>query len=169
LSVELVLRRGAVAAITGYQRHLSRRKGYACAYRVLTGGPSCSEHVKQLIRDEGLWPGLRRARDHFALCGEAARVLAIRRGESTGPGAATRRELRKKSAKRRRRGRSQDFTRNCRWATPGCFLDSHLEDPPTTRYLLNNLFKVFIVALIIGATTRGCEADGAFRGCGMHP
>jgi putative component of membrane protein insertase Oxa1/YidC/SpoIIIJ protein YidD len=75
MSVAISARRGAVAAITGYQRYISPRKGFRCAYRVLTGGQSCSERIKRYIAKMGIAAGIRRARWQFALCREAHRVL----------------------------------------------------------------------------------------------
>ena len=49
-----LLRALALRAIGLYQRHLSPRKGFACAYRARTGGASCSELGFRAIRRFGL-------------------------------------------------------------------------------------------------------------------
>ena len=41
-------------AIAAYQRWLSPRKGFACAYRVRHGGTGCSGFTKHAIRARGL-------------------------------------------------------------------------------------------------------------------
>jgi putative component of membrane protein insertase Oxa1/YidC/SpoIIIJ protein YidD len=70
-----VLSRLALAAIGGYQRHLSPRKGYACAYRVLHGGTGCSGHAKRAIAELGLWGAVPAIRQRFADCRDAAEEL----------------------------------------------------------------------------------------------
>lgn len=58
-------------AIAAYQRWLSPRKGFACAYRVRHGGPGCSGYAEAAIRAEGLaaWPKVRR---RLSACAVAA-------------------------------------------------------------------------------------------------
>ena len=70
-----MLSRLALAAIGGYQRHLSPRKGYACAYRVAHGGPGCSGFAKGVIADVGLLRAVPAIRQRFADCREAAEDL----------------------------------------------------------------------------------------------
>lgn len=65
----------AVAAIGGYQRHLSPHKGFSCAHRVLYGDLSCSEYVKHQIQAAGLARGIVMARQRFAACREANQIL----------------------------------------------------------------------------------------------
>ena len=55
-----------------YQRHLSPRKGYACAYRVLHGGTGCSGFAKQAIGSHGTIRALPLIRARFAGCRDAA-------------------------------------------------------------------------------------------------
>jgi putative component of membrane protein insertase Oxa1/YidC/SpoIIIJ protein YidD len=69
----------AIAAINGYQRYLSPRKGFVCAHRVLLGGESCSEFIKQLTRTEGIWAALRSLRPRFQACRAAAKALRAAR------------------------------------------------------------------------------------------
>lgn len=70
-----MLSRLALAAIAGYQRHLSPRKGYACAYRVAHGGMGCSGFAKVAIADHGLRRAIPAIRLRFAACRDAAEEL----------------------------------------------------------------------------------------------
>jgi uncharacterized protein len=70
-----MLTRLSLAAIGGYQRHLSPRKGYACAYRIAHGGTGCSGFAKQAIHDAGLVAALPLIRARFAACRDAAKEL----------------------------------------------------------------------------------------------
>ena len=63
-----MLDRLALVAIGGYQRHLSPRKGYACAWRIAHGGPGCSGFAKQAIRDHGLFAALPIIRRRLSAC-----------------------------------------------------------------------------------------------------
>ena len=55
----MTLARGLLlAAIRGYKRHLSPRKGFACAYRVHLGACSCSTLGLRAISRYGAWRGL---------------------------------------------------------------------------------------------------------------
>ncbi len=47
-----------LAAIRAYQRHLSPRKGFACAYRVRTGRASCSTLALRAVARYGVLRGL---------------------------------------------------------------------------------------------------------------
>ena len=58
--------------ITGYQRYLSPRKGYSCAYRVVYGGPGCSGFSKQAIAEQGFFRAIPAIRLRFNLCRVAA-------------------------------------------------------------------------------------------------
>lgn len=62
-------RRLALAAIRGYQRWISPRKGFHCAYRVHTGCAGCSALGYRVIRRFGLWDGLPLLRERMARCG----------------------------------------------------------------------------------------------------
>lgn len=64
----------ALQAIRLYQRHLSPRKGFACAYRACTGGASCSELAYRAIRRYGLPGGLRVLDARLARCRLASAV-----------------------------------------------------------------------------------------------
>ncbi len=51
-----------------YQRHLSPRKGYGCAYRLHCGGSGCSGLGFRAIRWKGAWGGLWLLRERLARC-----------------------------------------------------------------------------------------------------
>lgn len=63
----------ALAAIRFYQRHLSPRKGFCCAYRHYTGRASCSQLGYRAIRRLGLLHGLAALRIRLTRCGIAHR------------------------------------------------------------------------------------------------
>ena len=65
----------SVSAIAWYQVRLSPRKGYSCAYRVKTGGESCSQFARRAFESGDWWPALQAVIERFHLCGEAARAL----------------------------------------------------------------------------------------------
>jgi putative component of membrane protein insertase Oxa1/YidC/SpoIIIJ protein YidD len=75
-------RLAALAAIRGYQRFISPHKGFACAWRVHTGGASCSALGLRVIRRHGLWRGLQLLRERTYRCGVAHR----RCGHASRPG-----------------------------------------------------------------------------------
>jgi putative component of membrane protein insertase Oxa1/YidC/SpoIIIJ protein YidD len=59
-----------------YQRYLSPRKGFCCAYRVRhRRRDSCSQYAKRAISKLGLLPGVRLLRRRFGKCRDASRVL----------------------------------------------------------------------------------------------
>ncbi len=70
--------RMALGAIWGYQRWLSPRKGYRCAYGALHGGTGCSGFAKAVIQREGLWRAVPLVRARFADCAAAAVTLQSR-------------------------------------------------------------------------------------------
>lgn len=77
----------AVLLIEAYQRFVSPRKGFSCAYRVHTGCASCSTLGLRAVRRYGVWQGLGILSARFERCGEAfqrcrerARSLARQRG-----------------------------------------------------------------------------------------
>ena len=74
----------AIRAITAYQRHLSPRKGFVCAHRILHGGDSCSEHARTMIGAAGLVAGAKRMRARFRACRDAAQQLAIQAANVSG-------------------------------------------------------------------------------------
>ncbi len=65
-----------LAAIGLYQRHLSPRKGYCCAYRTHTGKKSCSALGFRAVRRYGTILGFLVLRRRLYLCGVAYRRYA---------------------------------------------------------------------------------------------
>ena len=76
-----MLARASLFAIYGYQRFLSPRKGFACAYRVQHGGTGCSGYAKFAIRDHGLLRAIPLIRARFAACKRAALALSKQHNE----------------------------------------------------------------------------------------
>jgi len=70
-----MLTRAALHAIHGYQRLLSPRKGYACAYRILLGGTGCSGFARQAMLEARLIRALPAIRARFSACHDAAEEL----------------------------------------------------------------------------------------------
>ncbi|QKQ75916.1 membrane protein insertion efficiency factor YidD [Nostoc sp. TCL240-02] len=68
----------SAAAITGYQKHISPHKGFACAHRILYGGESCSAYFKRVIAQEGLKVAFVNSRERFQACKEANHILRKR-------------------------------------------------------------------------------------------
>ena len=62
----------SISLIGAYQRYVSPRKGYCCAYRVCTGGRSCSSYAKRSISRAGLVGGLILLRHRLKACALAA-------------------------------------------------------------------------------------------------
>ncbi|MEH2305345.1 membrane protein insertion efficiency factor YidD [Nostoc sp.] len=71
-------RQVSAAAITGYQKHISPHKGFACAHRILYGGESCSGYFKRVIAKEGLKVAFVNSRERFQACKEANHILRKR-------------------------------------------------------------------------------------------
>jgi len=67
------MRRLILFALRGYQRFVSPHKGFACAYRVHTGGASCSTLGLRAVRRFGALRGLGVLRRRLHLCGVAHR------------------------------------------------------------------------------------------------
>jgi len=65
----------ALAMVSIYQRWISPRKGFRCAYAASTGEASCSQFCKEAIMQQGLREGLRRLRIRFQQCHQAASML----------------------------------------------------------------------------------------------
>jgi len=63
-----MLRSLALFAIRLYQRHLSPKKGFGCAYRLVYGGCGCSGAGYRLIRRYGVFSGCRLLRLRLAHC-----------------------------------------------------------------------------------------------------
>lgn len=75
-----MLRLAGLAFINGYQRYLSPRKGYRCAYGVLHQDGTCSSIGKNLMREHGVLGFFRLMPTQFAACKAAA--LALRQDDA---------------------------------------------------------------------------------------
>ncbi|WP_373536730.1 membrane protein insertion efficiency factor YidD [Microcoleus sp.] len=80
---DAALRQLAVASI-GYQKHISPRKGFSCAHRVLYGGESCSQYVKGAIAKLGCFGAIKASRRRFAACKRANQILKARLSSESG-------------------------------------------------------------------------------------
>lgn len=80
-SIDAIIARVMIGAINLYQRYISPRKGFICAHRVLHGGHSCSEAVKQAAAERGVSGAWEMGRRRFRECREAARLLPSRKIE----------------------------------------------------------------------------------------
>lgn len=78
------IRRLALWAIRGYMRFISPYKGFRCAYRVYTGGASCSQLGYRAIRRHGLVRGFGLLRARTYRCGVAHRRYAAHSGTPGG-------------------------------------------------------------------------------------
>ena len=58
-----------------YQKHLSPRKGYCCAYGALYNNGSCSERVALIIENHGILNGWSMIKNQFVLCSEAYETI----------------------------------------------------------------------------------------------
>jgi putative component of membrane protein insertase Oxa1/YidC/SpoIIIJ protein YidD len=61
----------ALLAIKAYQRYISPRKGFCCAYRAHTGYSSCSTLGYRAIRRYGVLPGIAVLQQRFQRCSAA--------------------------------------------------------------------------------------------------
>ena len=77
----------ALWAIRAYQRWVSPHKGFACAWRVHTGGSSCSALGYRAIRRYGVIGGLGVLDLRLALCADCAAERAADRGAAWTVGA----------------------------------------------------------------------------------
>lgn len=71
-----VLDRCSLTLVDLYQRHLSPRKGFCCAYRVLHHDLSCSAYFRQQVQQQGAWDAIAPLRSRLKACQAAHQVLA---------------------------------------------------------------------------------------------
>jgi putative component of membrane protein insertase Oxa1/YidC/SpoIIIJ protein YidD len=64
-----------LALIEAYQRWLSPRKGFRCAYGVMHGTGTCSSIGKRIMRERGIFVFFRLMPDQFSACKAAAANL----------------------------------------------------------------------------------------------
>lgn len=72
-----IITHSAIFGITLYQRLLSPYKGYRCAHAALHQGSSCSQAIKLIIAEKGVWRSRSLVKQRFAECRAAA--LEMRR------------------------------------------------------------------------------------------
>lgn len=77
-SLDSAIRQMAIASIGGYQRHISPRKGFSCAHRLLYKGESCSQYAKRMIAQQGLVGAIAMVRQRFRACKIANQILQAR-------------------------------------------------------------------------------------------
>jgi putative component of membrane protein insertase Oxa1/YidC/SpoIIIJ protein YidD len=65
----------AISGINFYQRYISPRKGYRCAYCALHGQESCSQYVKQSIIQVDVWAAIPLIFNRLCACREAYAIL----------------------------------------------------------------------------------------------
>ena len=63
------MRQALLIAIRAYQRYISPHKGFCCAYRDHTGGPSCSAFGYRAVRRYGVFTGLALVGQRTYRCG----------------------------------------------------------------------------------------------------
>lgn len=64
-----------LGAIRGYQRVLSPKKGWNCAYGVATGAGTCSSVIADAVSERGVVGAVGPAARQFAACAASARAL----------------------------------------------------------------------------------------------
>ena len=77
-SLDSAIRQIAIASIGGYQKHISPRKGFSCAHRLLYKGESCSQYAKRMVAQQGLVAAIPAVRQRFRACGIANQILQAR-------------------------------------------------------------------------------------------
>lgn len=68
-----------ILGISFYQKYISPRKGYSCAYAYLHNDVSCSQYGKQVIARGGVFEGLIFLNERFKQCGVAAKEVALKK------------------------------------------------------------------------------------------
>ncbi|NJO94377.1 MAG: membrane protein insertion efficiency factor YidD [Hydrococcus sp. RM1_1_31] len=74
-SFATVTRHSAIQSISLYQQYLSPKKGFSCPHRILHGGASCSQYVKNLLLDQNLESAVKMSIQRFRNCAKASRAL----------------------------------------------------------------------------------------------
>lgn len=72
----------AIASLNVYRTHLSPRKGFSCAHRLLHGEESCSDYVKRILTNQNLSTAMRMAPQRFQACKAAAQTLQSQQAQS---------------------------------------------------------------------------------------
>jgi putative component of membrane protein insertase Oxa1/YidC/SpoIIIJ protein YidD len=74
-TLEQMTKQTGVALIRGYQKYLSPHKGFCCSHRVLYGGDSCSQYVKNMLIEQDLRSAISLSRQRFSACKTAKIIL----------------------------------------------------------------------------------------------
>ena len=69
----------AMRSISIYQKHISPRKGYKCAYSILHNDLSCSDYCKMEISTNGLMQGIKNTLKRFEDCKHSALQIKEKR------------------------------------------------------------------------------------------
>ncbi len=132
----------ALGGIWAYQRYLSPRKGYRCAYSVAHGGTGCSGYAKHAIREAGLWRAIPAIRARFRDCRLAYETLLNERTD----------ERAKTKHQTNQRNRNRKCGKNCRdascYGAEGCTL---------------------LPGACAGAGARSVGAAGSSKFCDINP
>ncbi|MGQ4646551.1 membrane protein insertion efficiency factor YidD [Lyngbya aestuarii] len=65
----------AIDSISAYQLHVSPKKGFSCAHRLLHQGESCSQYAKNLLINGNLITAVNMSRQRFKACAAASQTL----------------------------------------------------------------------------------------------
>jgi len=102
-TLERMTKQTGVVLIRGYQKYLSPHKGFCCSHRVLYGGDSCSQYVKNLLIEQDLKSAISLSRQRFRNC-KTAKII-----------------LRAETLEEKRRREQNKSQWNCNCSPGGCF------------------------------------------------
>ncbi|WP_420598154.1 membrane protein insertion efficiency factor YidD [Neptuniibacter sp.] len=71
------MRRIVISAISSYQRHISPRKGFKCAYGCLHGNGTCSSIIKTIIQSAPAKEIIPQIIYQLRLCSQAYNLLKL--------------------------------------------------------------------------------------------
>ncbi|PSF37845.1 hypothetical protein C7H19_07625 [Aphanothece hegewaldii CCALA 016] len=74
-NLEALTQKTAIFSINAYQNHISPKKGFSCSHRLLYGGLSCSDYVKDLFLHQDLSQVIGMTRQRFGDCAKASLEL----------------------------------------------------------------------------------------------
>ncbi|MEH2290657.1 membrane protein insertion efficiency factor YidD [Nostoc sp.] len=75
ISFEPLAKTMAIDSITAYQKYISPSKGFSCSHRLLHGGDSCSNYVKQMLNEQKLHQAVQSSLKRFQECAAASKSL----------------------------------------------------------------------------------------------
>lgn len=108
-TLEQMTKQTGVVLIRSYQKYLSPHKGFSCAHRVLYGGDSCSQYVKNMLIEQDLRSAISVSRQRFSAC-KTAKII-----------------LRAETLEEKRRREQNNSQWNCSCSPGGC-LDECIPD-----------------------------------------